>query len=324
MSQVKEAEQLRSRLEELTFAWVLVFDLDTDDETVYSLEMPNERRHVVVAFEDRDEAMLYAESIDGEVEDTNTLASVQALDLEALVVSSREADFRVAVVFKGDLQESNLLSASALITSGLAEPLNVSYTMVPEDMYADKTTDDFLDPAEDAVWVLIHDEGTGDAHYFSMDVNGTSSVLCFKDENAALTCSSALRKKGVVTTSARSVFLEEMFDCLDETDSELDVCLIDEVLEMLDDDDLFGHKQVPATTAPSIETRQMLDRIFDAPSSHDGVADGGADGSVDASADGGAGGGVPLNRLSVWTFWKLKLPGEGGASGGGGVPGAAR
>ena len=39
----------------------------------------------------------------GRLDDGGSEMSVQALDLEVLVVSSREADFRVAMVFDGDL-----------------------------------------------------------------------------------------------------------------------------------------------------------------------------------------------------------------------------
>jgi hypothetical protein len=173
---------------------------------------------------------------------------VQALDVEALVVTSREADIRVAIVFKGDLEAAESDSSAAapplLITSGDGErrrvgPLSLTITMVPSDLSEDKTSADFLDPSEDPVWVLVHDEGTADAQYFSMTLNGTSSVVCFKDEAAAKSCSLALENRGEVSVragpTARSLLLGDLLETLDN--DEVDVCLVDEVLETILDDD---------------------------------------------------------------------------------------
>ena len=66
---------------------------------------------------------------------------MQALDLEALVVTSRDADFRVALVFKGDVKVSPSTTAeNPLIVSGLAAPsaVTISITMVPDGMFEGK------------------------------------------------------------------------------------------------------------------------------------------------------------------------------------------
>ena len=67
------------------------------------------------------------------------------------------------------------MDISSFITTGLDEEeerrkvqrkkerVSVSITMVPETCFEGKTASDFLDPTEDPVWVLVHDEGTGDA-----------------------------------------------------------------------------------------------------------------------------------------------------------------
>lgn len=250
ISSVQEQDELRGRLEALPQAYVLVFNEDTDDETVYSMEVAAEgETPVVLAFESEEDAALYAESLEqsGEM-DEDDVASVQALDVEALVVTSREADIRVAIVFKGDLEAAESDSSAAapplLITSGDGErrrvgPLSLTITMVPSDLSEDKSSADFLDPSEDPVWVLVHDEGTADAQYFSMTLNGTSSVVCFKDEAAAKSCSLALENRGEVSVragpTARSLLLGDLLETLDN--DEVDVCLVDEVLETILDDD---------------------------------------------------------------------------------------
>lgn len=72
---------------------------------------------------------------------------------------------------------------------------------------------------QDPIWVLVHDEGTGDAQYFSMSLNGTEAVVCFKDEEEAARCSLALRGKASPGTvegpAARSMLLETLLDTLD-------------------------------------------------------------------------------------------------------------
>ena len=81
---------MQQRLVSMEHAWVLVFDADTEDEAVYSMEVDEDGdSHVVLAFEDRDEAERYAVSLREEAYSGD--ASVQALDVEALVVTSRES-----------------------------------------------------------------------------------------------------------------------------------------------------------------------------------------------------------------------------------------
>lgn len=236
MSKVKDSDELRQRLEALPAAWVLVFDHETDEEAVYSMELADQDQHVVVAFENESDAAAYASSIAQDFEPSPE-ASVQALDLEALVVSSREADFRVAVIFDGDLDMKSA-SSEPLITMGASiDPelnMRVSFTLVPEDMFSEKSSADFLDPAEDKVWALIQDAGTGDAQFFSIAVNGTQSIVCFKEEAAARQCCEELLKGGSPYPTPSHVLLEEVLDAVDELEiDEMEVCLVDEVVPML-------------------------------------------------------------------------------------------
>ena len=68
MDDVKEGDEVRKKLEELSHAWVLVFDADTDDEAVYSMELEAYDSHVVLAFEDKLEAEQYADTLEDVVE----------------------------------------------------------------------------------------------------------------------------------------------------------------------------------------------------------------------------------------------------------------
>jgi len=295
ISSMQEKEDLQQRLEKMDMAWVLVFDADTEDEAVYSMEVDEgDGSHVVLAFEDKDEAETYADSLKEEAYSSD--ASVQALDVEALVVTSRDADFRVGVVFKGDMltysgEEAREESASiglpedwtlqipsdlsALITTGLDEEseqrkqrqkqrVSVSITMVPESCFEGKSASDFLDPTEDPVWVLVHDEGTGDAQFFSMTLNGTASVVCFKDELAAVRCGTALQNKGAATAPApRPLLLEELIDSLG--DDEMEVCLVDEVIETIidEDDEADGADSLGAITVePNVVASDGSDNVM--------------------------------------------------------------
>lgn len=290
ISTVQEDAQLQQRIEGLEQAWVLVFDEDSDDEAVYSMEVEEEGgSQVVLAFEDRNEAEQYALSLRESMYDE--VASVQALDVEALVVTSREANFRVGLVFEGDLTVDPP-TAGGLITSGEigSAPLGIVLTIVPEQLFADKTSADFIDVAEDPIWVLVHDEGTGDAQYFSMKLNGTEAVVCFKDEAEAARCSLALRGKeqssAAPPPTARCMLLEALLETLDGDD--VDVCLVDSVVEtLIDEDDPDALPRIFATDAADesigdlrgsddgkeqaqelssiapTEVRAMLDRLYD-------------------------------------------------------------
>ena len=252
---LQEADVVQNRLESLPCAWVLVFDADTEDEAVYSMELVSQPdEHVVLAFEDRSEAESYALSLTVsdplDVAGYDSVASVQGLDVEALVVTSRDADFKVGVVFRGDLLTdaseinstsgggSGPASSKPLITGGISAlealfprppSVSISITMVPDTCFAESSADDFLDPSEDPVWVLVHDAGTGDESLFSMSLNGTASVICFKDEEAAARCSAALTLKGTAQAAAQALYLEELLERVEEED--LEICLVDEVVE---------------------------------------------------------------------------------------------
>ena len=216
-----EAEQLRKGLAHIKHAFVLVFDVDTEDEAVYIMDV-EQQRGVVLAFETEGDAEEYARSLEAldmdnaRVVHGSSETSVQALDLEVLVVSSREANFRVAMVFDGDLSFSSSSSGSAADELGVfeldgaglpftgeagllftetasgdkdeaAEYVTIAVSMVPEDMYAGRSSADFIDPEVDEMFVLVHDTGTADAQYFSIALNQSECVACFKTEGVALT-----------------------------------------------------------------------------------------------------------------------------------------
>ena len=154
---VQERGVIEQRLEALEQAWVLVFDAETDEEAVYSMEMVEEGgAHVVLAFECATEAQRYAETLEDEAYDGT--ASVQPLDVAALVITSREADFRVGVVFKGDFQVEDSYTGKVVPTSlfvSAASPdrdrLSLSITIVPDSIFEGRTSEDFIDPDEEPV-----------------------------------------------------------------------------------------------------------------------------------------------------------------------------
>jgi len=228
MKAVRQDYELTQRFEALSAAWVLVFDADTDDEAVYSMQIgDDEDAHAVLAFEEESDAKRYAISLRDEP-NTGT-ASVQALDFEALVVTSRDADFAVAVVFQGDLGASPKVDEHEvpIFASDAAAALSMSVTMVPDEVFAGKSASDYVDPAEDPIWVLVHDAGTADAQYFSMMLNGSDSVVCFRDEDSASRCGDALRTTGTLRApETQEVLLEDLLNSISE---ECDVCLVDEV-----------------------------------------------------------------------------------------------
>jgi len=266
ITSLQEVDVLEERLVALEHAWVLVYDADTDDEAVYSMEMEGDDSHVVLAFESRQDAEDYAQSLSDEQALFEPVPSVQALDVEALVVTSRDADFRVGVVFEGDLAMSDAADAPAQPlpiwpppASKPATPSALSITMVPEGVFEGKSAEDYLDPSEDPVWVLVHDAGTGDAQYFSMNLNGTASVVCFKDEAAAQRCGVALSAKGAAAASAQSLLLEELLDTLGE--GEVEVCLVDEVVETVIDSHEAGEDGAPHDF-PSVIAADAADEIL--------------------------------------------------------------
>jgi len=305
---LKKEEELNERFEALPSAWVLVFDAETDDEAVYSMQInahdddddddDDDETHVVLAFEDKDDAERYALSLTDEPYEA--APTVQQLDFEALVVTSRDADFGVAIVFKGDLGKLPATDAQdvPIFASDAATALSVSITMVPDDLYAGKSAADYIDPAEDPIWVLVHDAGTADAQYFSMVLNGSDSIVCFRDEEAASRCGEALQNTGTLRgPSAQCVLLEELLGSLSE---ERDVCLVDEVVDhMFDgpddadaeatlieasgaDDEVVGTVGSHSSVTPS-SVLKALEALYNATY---GETDGEPDGPSDGASDG--------------------------------------
>lgn len=101
----------------------------------------------------------------------------------------------------------------------------------------------------------MHDAGTGDAQYFSMMLNGSDSIVCFRDEESARRCGEALQLTGAACSlaqltseprppnereaceshatagmirgpSTESVLLDDLLSSISE---DRDVCLVDEV-----------------------------------------------------------------------------------------------
>lgn len=273
-----EAEQLSKGLAHIKHAFVLVFDVDTEDEAVYIMDVGTDsdgtdsdveqQRGVVLAFETRYDAEEYARSfealdMDGaRVDHGSSETSVQALDLEVLVVSSREANFRVAMVFDGDLSFSASSSGSAADELGGLEPdgaglpftgeagllftetasgdedeaaeyVTIAVSMVPDDMYAGRSSADFIDPEVDEMFVLVHDTGTADAQYFSIALNQTECVACFKTEGVALSFCRTLLASGATLPVPRAVMLDELREDVCSAESRRKVCIVDSLAELL-------------------------------------------------------------------------------------------
>ena len=353
----KEQDEVREKLNKMPHAFVLVFDVDTDDEcarrleplsrrltklserslparspvphswlapalisrppffdarAVYSMEVEDDQG-VVLAFESNYDAERYARSLaimERDAEEDFEEASVQALDLEALVVSSHEADFRVAMVFSGDLTVTSAAELPYIMRESGVEPppgaVTIAVTLVPEDMYEGKTSDDFVDPAVDTVWVLVHDAGTADAQYFSISVNSTDSVVCFKTEAAALTCCKALLAKGAVLPVPREVMLEEVLDDLHAAEGggglPWDVCLVDSMTEVdiddLEDEDADGDADGEETIESQLIVTDDTDLVV---------------------ADIGAGSGSSVSKTAAVRDMLDRLYGETGAETDGGA-----
>ena len=278
MKALAQKEKLVQKIQEMPAAWVLVFEPDTVHESVYSIHLPNIERNIVIAFEQEDDAMHFVQALH---QDSDELVpTVQALDLETLVVSSREAEFQVALVLRGDLQPRELsdvrssppliaTSASSWVDASLISNFVLSFTMVPDEMFADRSAEDFLDPLEDSVWVLVYDADTSDSQYFSVPINGTQAVVCFHDETAAKQCCLVLAERGATIPTAKEELLVEVLEHIDLRQEDCDVCLVDEVVDVMGEivDDAFiianenGSCEVGETPA---NPRSMLERIFSA------------------------------------------------------------
>ena len=86
----------------------------------------------------------------GRLDDGGSEMSVQALDLEVLVVSSREADFRVAMVFDGDLSIGTAGSGNPSPNPNPNPNLNPSPDPDPDpELYPDPDPDPSPDPDPD-------------------------------------------------------------------------------------------------------------------------------------------------------------------------------
>lgn len=259
IEEVQVAESVQDRLESLRQAYVLVYDADTELECVYSMELKaGEQVEVVLAFDGESQAEKYANWL--QEESGEPAPTLQALDLEALIVTSREADFRVAVVFEEDMQNAAANGDATDDSSARSEAsrrddvvqqlysqfpagmfagmprknFNLPLTMVPDTLYAGKTSADYIDPEEDSVWVLVSDAGTGDAELYSMPFNGTVSVVCFREGKAAKRCASSFNSKGMGAIVPREMLLGQLLDMV--SGDEMDVCLVDDA-SMYDEDD---------------------------------------------------------------------------------------
>lgn len=271
-----EAEELSKQLAHIKHAFVLVFDVDTEEEAVYIMDV-EEQRGVVLAFETKYDAEQYARSLEvldvdggqdgGRLDDGSAEMSVQALDLEVLVVSSREADFRVAMVFDGDLSFStagsdeagvvgadgaglNLTGDAGLLLAETgdeaAQYVTIAVTMVPEDMYAGRSSADFIDPVVDDMYVLVHDAGTADAQYFAIGLKQSECVACFKTEDVALSFCRALLASGATLPVPRAVMLGELREDVASAESGRKVCIVDSLTDLLASQGVEGIDDIDA------------------------------------------------------------------------------
>ena len=105
--------------------------------------------------------------------------------------------------------------------------------------------------------MLTYDAHTSDAFFFSLSLNGTRSVVCFREEAAALRCRATLAERGGAAPEPRQLLLEEVLDYIDpdplggdgDGDGDgldpLDVCLVDEVVEVYDGEASLGAPMEP-------------------------------------------------------------------------------
>ena len=63
--------------------------------------------------------------------------------------------------------------------------------------------------------MLTYDAHTSDAFFFSLSLNGTRSVVCFREEAAALRCRATLAERGGAAPEPRQLLLEEVLDYID-------------------------------------------------------------------------------------------------------------
>ena len=147
-----EVEQLKRSLAHISSAYVLVFDVDTEDEAVYIMDV-EQQRGVVLAFELQHDAEEYARSLEAldldsaRVVHGSSETSVQALDLEVLVVSSREADFRVAMVLDGDLSiHTSAGGAAGCAVEGLGPLSSADGPASADELSSTGGLGDFISP----------------------------------------------------------------------------------------------------------------------------------------------------------------------------------
>ena len=225
-------ELLGETVRKLGHAFVLVFDADTVDEGVYVMDVPESgeqqpggsRHEAVVAFETRADAEHFAHALKAiDAGRVFRSLSVEGLSIESLVVASRDADMRVAVVF----------ATAAGAPSGKISP-----TLVPPDLFAGVSSADVLGSADDEVWVLEHDGGTADAQLYSVTLDGTASVICFKDRVSADTCCRAIAERGEAVPRPTRMVLADVFASMSEEllAGDADVCVVDEVEEVFLDE----------------------------------------------------------------------------------------
>lgn len=83
------------------------------------------------------------------------------------------------------------------------------------------------------MFVLVHDAGTMDAQYFSIAVNRTDCVACFKNEDTALGFCRALLASGATLPVPRAVMVDDLREDVSSGGAGRDVCLVHSFAEML-------------------------------------------------------------------------------------------
>ena len=272
----RAAEALREHLQALE----IIHLVQVDGESGYVTQKGADGQELLVAFESQDDAFGYAYSRywDSEV-------IIDRFDFRSLFVDIEAANldgFGLGIVLSGGATAVQSTEPPRTLPAPPPE-VHLEVTAVPEALfasdvhgdvdgaehdaanddepcrlglgYADQDLDDAnlaVRDGEKVVWVLMYDEGSADAHLYSVALNGTVTVLCFGDEDAA--ARHARGRDGHITVCQRS--LGEIFDELHESlgtedAGRVDICLIKDVLLADGVFEADGHKQ-----------RAMLDRLY--------------------------------------------------------------
>lgn len=266
ITEVQQSDALRARLASMRSAFILIYDVDTDDEQLFTTSITDGDVNTVIipAFEDRMQAEQFASAMlvdDDDYVSDEAFISVLRVDLEDLAITSSSIrDVHVAVQLTEDDGDRDSDHTFQLVPEGTFP--EVDSCNLAED---DRKQEQDEDAADELLWVLVHDMGTADALVHTVvQEQGSVTVLCFEDPMSAMHCgrSAATQRGAIEPLSAVSLTLAELLEVLQLTFCEDMVGRIDiyrvkaakEALEMLSD--------ATANSGNSQGQRAMLNWLF--------------------------------------------------------------